>query len=120
MEYTLETVTTQEGLDALYNSSAFTFVGFSLDQDNMDAFMNHIRVEEDLLRDGTTVVSVIKGKTMNDLYNLSNSNRYPNDLNLVAIDLKYFKNVPRLSMLKMEVNARWFDDIVNNNTSSED
>ena len=54
---------------------------------------------------------LIKGKDMNAHYHLTGTNAYPDDLNIFAI--YPFKG------LAMMYGARWFTDIVDNNTRRE-
>ena len=54
---------------------------------------------------------LIKGKDMNAQYHLTGTNAYPDDLNIFAI--YPFKG------LAMMYGARWFTDIVDNNTRRE-
>ena len=54
---------------------------------------------------------LIKGKDMNAHYHLTGTNAYPDDLNIFAI--YPFKG------LAMMYGARWFTDVVDNNTRRE-
>ena len=47
------------------------------------------------------------------------SNAYPEDLTFVSIPLSMFKNIRKLAMLKLQLGARWLDDIVDNNARRE-
>lgn len=110
-------VTTKEQLDELYNSSALTFTGVSEDDESMNQMLDwlkaHTEVSEPL------PVYIIKGKVMNEKYELTGNNAYPNDLTLISIKLDDIKNVGAITMARFEVGGRWFDDIVNNNAIRE-
>ena len=60
-----------------------------------------------------------KGKLMNQIYMLTGSNAYPEDLTFVSIPLNMFKNIEKLAILKLQFGARWLDDIVDNNAHRE-
>lgn len=51
-----------------------------------------------------------EGSVMNRCYGLSGENAYPDDLNFVVVPDYYDPKV------KMQIGARWFDDIVANNS----
>ena len=51
------------------------------------------------------------GSQVNDYYRLTGDNAYPKDLNFLTIKNYYGK--------KLQVGARWFDDIVDNNLRRE-
>lgn len=54
------------------------------------------------------------GKEMNETYNLTGDNAYPSDLHFLAFPLDGL-DVGKLSVIKLQMNDRWFDDIVDNN-----
>lgn len=54
-----------------------------------------------------------KGEVMNRICELSGNNRYPDDLTFLVIP-NYYNPV-----VKLQVGARWFDDILCNNTIRE-
>ena len=51
-----------------------------------------------------------KGSVMNRVYGLTKSNAYPEDLTFLVIPHLYNP------VFKMMIGARWFDDIVHNNS----
>lgn len=57
---------------------------------------------------------VFKGKDMNDFYKLEGNNKYPDDLTFLAFPLDGL-NVPKLAIFRIQMNDKWFDDIVDNN-----
>lgn len=103
----------EEDLDKLYDDSAFTFEGFRVDDENLTKLVN-------FLKENTEVILPIKiyrisGEMMNSKYGLTEDNAYPNDLNIVSLPLTNWKNLGNLPSYKIQMDARWFDDIVDNN-----
>ncbi len=96
-------VTTKEQARELYDNWAMTWEG--LREEDFQLALDTCGVEG---AEGY----LIKGKDMNDIYNLTGNNRYPNDLNIFAI--YPFKG------LAIQYGARWFTDIVDNNAARED
>ena len=63
---------------------------------------------------------VFDGRTMNRMYGLTEKNAYPDSLKFVAIDLDNWSQLGNLPFYKMQVGARWLDDIVANNQVRQD
>lgn len=114
MKYIIENVTTKEQLDKLYNNSAFTIEGLTEESiPDMIAWLE----ENTVFTSNEPVVYVTKGHVMNLAYNLSESNAYDSDLNIVSvIDVDLIK----IALKRFNVGGRWFDDIVDNNANRED
>ena len=95
-------VNTKEQFDFLYKNWAMTWEGLAEES-----------FEEALEECGGENAKgyLIKGKDMNAQYHLTGTNAYPDDLNIFAI--YPFKG------LAMMYGARWFTDIVDNNTRRE-
>lgn len=95
-------VNTKEQFDFLYDNWAMTWEGLAEES-----------FEEALEECGGENAKgyLIKGKDMNAHYHLTGTNAYPDDLNIFAI--YPFKG------LAMMYGARWFTDIVDNNTRRE-
>ena len=55
------------------------------------------------------------GKEFNDKYGLTGNNAYPEDLPFLSISLDNWSEMGNLPFWKMQVGARWLDDIVDNN-----
>ena len=99
-------VETKEQLKELYDCSAMTWEGLSVDEGNLKDAL------EACCADGADgEIFITKGKTMNNICKLKGSNAYQNDLNIVSI--KKYK------CLAMSVGARWMDDICDNNARRE-
>lgn len=108
----LNTVTTEEQFNELYDASAYTVTGAG---GNLNDWMKGIN--DGLQQRGIGSVSqfyTFKGADMNRVYNLRGDVRYQDDLTFLAFKLNGL-NVSKLSMLKLEMGDRWFDDIVDNN-----
>lgn len=58
------------------------------------------------------------GKDMNETYHLTGDNRYPDDLHFLAFPLDGL-DAGKLAMFKLQMQDRWFDDIVDNNARRE-
>ena len=54
---------------------------------------------------------------MNRIYNLKGDKAYPNHLLLVAIKLEDMEDPMEVAFLRFIIGARWFDDIVANNSN---
>ena len=100
-------VETKEQLKELYECSAMTWEGLNTDEDNLKAALEACCVDG---VDGE--IFITKGKTMNEICQLSGCNAYKDDLNIVSI--KKFKG------LAIMFGARWMDDIIDNNARRED
>ena len=100
-----------EFLNEFYAKSMFTFEGIDLDSKEGKSQLKSL---EKLLRktgfnEKEFVGYRFKGEVMNKHFKLSGSNAYPTDLNFLVIPNYYNPTV------KLQVGARWFDDIVSNN-----
>ena len=103
----------EEDLNKLYDDLAFTFEGLRTDDENLTKLVN-------FLKENTEVILPIKiyrisGEMMNSKYGLTEDNAYPDDLDIVSLPLTNWKNLGNLPMIKTQIGARWFDDIVDNN-----
>lgn len=105
---------TQADLDDLYNTSAFTVEGAGGDLNEWTEGINTLLKDNEIGEVKEFVY--FTGEDMNNKYNLTGSNAYPNDLTFLA-----FKHdgldVGKLAMFKLQFEARWFDDIVDNNAN---
>lgn len=115
MAYCINTDITEELFDTLYNHSALTLEG--LDPGSIKDYANYLD-EECGLKDNA-VFHIISGKLMNDYYNLTYTNAYPDNLNIVVIDLSDLNDVNKIVFKRFEFGGRWFDDVVDNNLSRE-
>ena len=109
-------VTTKEQLDALYNQSALTFEGLSSDEDNLKAVRNWLE-EHGAITYTEPDFHIISGEFMNEVYGLSGSNAYPEDLTIVSVT-----DIDQMAIVipRFGCGGRWFDDIVDNNRMREE
>lgn len=110
-------VTLKEQLDELYNGSALTFEGVSLDKESINGLVEWLKEHSEI--SNPLPIYVIKGKFMNESYNLTGNNKYNEDLNIISIKLSDIKQVDAIIIPRFQVGGRWFDDIVDNNESRE-
>ena len=52
---------------------------------------------------------------MNTIYNLTKVNMYPDDLNIVCVDLNDMKEPDKITLPRFDVGGRWLDDVIENN-----
>lgn len=103
----------EEDLDKLYDNSAFTFEGFRVDDENLTKLVNFLKENTDVIL--PIKIYRISGEMMNSKYGLTEDNAYPDDLNIVSLPLTNWKKLGNLPSYKIQMDARWFDDIVDNN-----
>lgn len=60
-----------------------------------------------------------KGRDVNQEFNLTGDNAYDNDLTFLAFPLDGL-NVSKLSILKLKLQDRWFDDLVDNSVDNDE
>lgn len=103
----------------LENGSAFTWEGLSGLENDKETIVNCFKEEKVLADVETFEFYTWKGELMNQIYQLTGSNAYTEDLTFVSIPLNMFKNIGKLAMMKLQYGARWLDDIVDNNARRE-
>ena len=104
----------------LENGSAFTWVGLSGLENDKNIILESFE-KEGVLNKAVEVFEFYtwNGELMNQIYNLTGNNSYPEDLTFVSIPLNNFINIGKLAILKFQYGARWLDDIVDNNKRRE-
>ena len=106
----IKILTTKEELKKLEDDSALTIEGLA--EESIPDLVNWIKQYTPLINEN---VYIVKGKTMNEVYGLTESNAYPNDCTLVSIKLVDMENCEKIIMPRFKIGGRWFDDIVDNN-----
>ena len=104
----------------LENGSAFTWEGLSGLENDKEVILDDFKKANVL--DDVEIFEFYtwKGELMNQIYQLTGSNAYPEDLTFVSIPLSMFNNnVGKLALVKFQLGARWLDDIVDNNARRE-
>lgn len=115
-KYELKEVTTKSELSNLANGSAFTIEGAGGNLHEWCIGLNEMLAKENIGQVKTFYT--FSGKLMNSAYNLTGSNAYPDDFTFLCFTLDGL-DVGKLAMFKMKFNARWLDDIVDNNNARE-
>ena len=101
---TIESV--KKEFDKFYDTSIFTWEGMSCEDDNLKLICKELKLDN-------PVFYVFSGEQMNTIYGLTGTNAYPNNLTFLSIKDYYEASV------KIQVGARWFDDIVDNNRARQ-
>ena len=115
-EFEIIECTTRQEIEGL--GSALTFEGFDLDGGDLEFLDQWLESHGCELK--APVAYLIKGETMNNLYNLTGNNRYPADLNIVCIDLNNITgNLGGIITARFAIGGRWLDDVIANNVSRE-
>lgn len=110
----IKSKTLSSGPDYLcYLGSAATWEGFNMSAKNLNDF--EYRVEK-LSHWKNRRIYITTGKEMNEFSKLTGDNAYPDDLHIVSIALA---DVEDCMPLKMQLGARWLDDIIANNEFNE-
>lgn len=107
-------VVDEKTLKMLEEQSALTVEG--LIEEDAPEFMNWVKQYSPVTSE---IVYIIKGKTMNEVYGLTEENAYRDDLTLQAIPLNLIKDVSAIILPRFQIEGRWFDDIVENNAMKE-
>lgn len=100
-----EQVTTEEQIKKL--GSALTWEGLKVNEENINAMFDWIEEFTPVLQ---RKIYVISGKLMNRLYNAG----YPDDLNIVCVDLYDLEDFNKIVLRRFSVGARWLDDVISN------
>lgn len=116
-DYTVELVF-EDKIKELANNSAFTWEGMSATKDNLQAIVEDLKAKTDIKL--PVHFYIFDGRTMNRVYGLTDNNAYPDNLTFVSIDLDNWSKLGNLPYYKMQVGARWLDDIVDNNKVRQD
>ena len=103
-------------LEELRNTSAFTIEGAGGDLNDWMKGINELLAEKNIGQVDTFYT--FSGKLMNDTYNLTGSNRYPDDFTFLCFKLDGL-DIGKLAMFKLQFGARWLDDIIDNNLVRE-
>lgn len=102
----------------LENGSAFTWEGIRISDEDLKAITEYFKENTPSIKLPITFYTW-KGKLFNDMYGLTGTNAYPEDLNFLSIALDQWSKMGNLPMIKIAVGARWLDDIVDNNARRE-
>ena len=92
-----------------FETSAFTFEGIVIN-DELDELEKFLEARDYNVPEEKRYWYWFTGEDMNYIFGLTDDNAYPNDLTFLVIP-EYYN-----PMTKIQIGARWFDDIVANNT----
>ena len=101
----------------LYDHSALTWEGLVTTEDSLSQVSDWLKNKDALTSEPSFYV--ITGKFMSDYYELTGTNRYQDDLNIVSVDTDCI-NLGKVIIARFESGGRWFDDIVDNNEDCEE
>lgn len=97
--------------DELYKGSYYTIIGCGGDLEEWKKGYTNLLQEKEI---GTIKEWVtFKGADVNSKYKLTGDNRFKDDLTFLAFPLDGL-DVSKLALFKLEMNDRWFDDIISN------
>lgn len=112
---TLKTAS-KEDLQMLYNDSAFTYVWLLDEEKEYESLENFLFDKCWLTKPEEVIMYKASGRLVNETFVLEWKNRFPGDLNIVFLPLSNFSKdeIWRLAIIKLQIWARRFDDIINN------
>lgn len=107
-----------EQFKELVSGSAFTWLGMALDIGNLKAIEKAFKEVKVMGPDQEMEAHVWTGVQGNEWMGLIR-NPYPNDLICLSFPLNQFNNIGTLSMLRVQWDAHWLDDVYDNNLHRE-
>ena len=117
----INVVTADENkIKELERSSAFTWEGMTLDDENISEIAQVFCSQKLVRQDRQEMTGYTwTGRLMNEMYGLTGENAYADDLPFLSFELDSFDGEGNLDVFKMYCGARWLDDIVRNNALNE-
>lgn len=112
-------MSSKEVFKKAYEGSYYTIIGAGGDLQEWKDGYNELLEKEEIGHVDNNDFVTFSGKDMNDEYNLTGDNRYPDDLTFLAFPLDNL-NIGKLAIFKLKMRDRWFDDIVDNNLDREE
>lgn len=118
MDYEVIVVESVKDIDDLRSGDSLVIEG--LCKESIKDYFNFL-LENDLLiySESNIPIYIIPGKIMNEHSNLTGSNRYIDDLNIVAIKLDNL-NIPAITITRFSFGGRWLSDVIDNNIRREE
>lgn len=112
----LSTTDYHQYLDQFYHHNALMFIGVIPEEAHLyrDYFKQYSEIDE------SKPCYIVKGSMMNRHYYLTDTNAYPDDLNILIFTLDTFKNIPGIAVPRFSIGGRWFDDVVDNNARRQE
>lgn len=105
-------------ISELEKGSAFTWEGMEISDKNLKAIVDFFKKNTKGFKTPVTMYNWT-GKEFNEKYGLTGSNAYSDNINFLSIPLDTWSEPGNLPIVKMQVGARWLDDIVDNNARRE-
>lgn len=110
-------VNSRSAMDRFYKGNDFTLEGVDCDDKSCQMISNFIGKHVDV---NTPIqIYVIKGKDMNKAYDLYGDNAYKDNIHIMVIPLNTLKDNRYIVHTKQAINARYFNDVVDNNEYRE-
>ena len=106
-------VTTKEDIKELKENSAFTFENVYIGSETLDQIYELLHDQFNVLSDKDIEIYKFSGFDLKEAFP-EISDDYSDDIILVSIPLEAFVSIGGASMVKMQIGARWLDDIVDN------
>ena len=114
----MKTIRTATNVDLhmLYEDSAFTYVWLLDEEKQYESLKDYLFKDCWLTEPEEVIMYKASWDLINNEFKLKWKNKFPKDLNIVLLPLVNFdKNeIWRLAMIKLQIWARRFDDIINN------
>lgn len=106
----------KKDLQMLYKDSAFTYIWLLDEAKEYESLENFLFDSCWLKRPDEVIMYKASGDLINEEFGLEWKNRFPKDLNVVFLPLSNFSKdeIGRLAMIKLQIWARRFDDVINN------
>lgn len=95
-----------EGINKLSSVSAITFEGIAPTDNNVNNIAEWFKGYEAVKDEGDLEFHVISGKLMNEAFELTSTNKYPNDLSILSIT---GVDNSKIITKRFEVGGRWMD-----------
>lgn len=108
----IKTIRTKCDITKMSKDNNLTIEGCSLINENyefLQSWLKMIRANKERI----TFLYNIKGRTMNRLYHLKGDMKYPNELNIICIDNRFYDR-EKIGSTRFDIGARWFNDIIEN------
>lgn len=107
----------KELFEAAYEGSYYTIIGCAGDLNEWIAGYRELLGDRGIGK--PEQFTTFKGKDMNEVYGLTGSNAYTDNLTFLMFPLDGLV-VPKLAIFRLQAQDKWFDDIVDNNQRREE
>ena len=118
VKYTLKEAKTKKEFDIFYKNNDLILEGESIGERNLQAYANIIYNDYHYKKEPIEFY-FISASNINKIYDLEGSNSYNSIQTMLIIPLKYFRNQNDISKFKSIYQARFFNDVIDNNEYHE-